>query len=100
MKKQMPKNKFFFFVYFIFLISYCNTEFKKETKNQKNNYSTYGNKIKYRIKGEKRHKLLLMSNMVPIRILLTKYNRGIIQIRDITFWWKPFLVEMEILLNI
>ena len=29
-----------------------------------------------------------MSNMVPIQILLTKYNRGIIQIRDITFWWK------------
>ena len=41
-----------------------------------------------------------MSNMVPIQILLTKYNRGIIQIRDITFWWKPLLVEMETLLNI
>ena len=100
MKKQMPKNKIFFLfiLYFLFLIAIQNSKKKQRTK--KNNYSTYGNKIKYRIKGEKRHKLLLMSNMVPIRILLTKYNRGIIQIRDITFWWKPFLVEMEILLNI
>ena len=57
------------------------------------------NKIQNK-RGKKRHKLLLMSNMVPIRILLTKYNRGILQIRDITFWWKPLPVEMEILLNV
>ena len=98
MKKHMPKN-FFFFVYLIFLISYCNTKFKKKTKKQKKNVQLMV-KNKIQNKKEKRHKLLLMSNMVLIRILLTKYNRDIIQIRDITFWWKPLPVEMEILLSV
>ena len=34
-------------------------------------------------KKKKKDKLLCISNMVPIRIILTKYNRSIIKIRDI-----------------
>ena len=91
MKKHMPKNKFFVSYISNFLLQY----------EKKKNCSTYGNKLKKQKKNvqlmvknkiqnkkEKRHKLLLMSNMVLIRILLTKYNRDIIQIIDITFWWK------------
>ena len=98
----MPKNKFFVSYISNFLLhSYCNKELK-QTKT-KNNCSTYGNKKntkKKKKKERKKDKLLLMSNMVPIRILPTKYNRCIIQIRDFAFFWKPLPMGMKDLLSV
>ena len=63
MKKHKPKNNFF--SYFIFLISYCNTELKRN-KQKTTIQLILTNKIQKKKRGKKRHKLLLMSNMVPI----------------------------------
>ena len=64
-KHNYISQKIISLVYLISLISYCNTELKRN-KQKTTIQLMLTNKIQKKREKKKRHKLLLMSNMVPI----------------------------------
>ena len=64
-KHNYISQKIISLVYLISLISYCNTELKRN-KQKTTIQLMLTNKIQKKRGEKKRHKLLLMSNMVPI----------------------------------